>query len=93
MSTDPALGALDSTQFRLSVPDLALRPSFDAGCCSLPAEELICESLAAVPGLRAVDCDSARGEVRLELDPDCDPLPFVRTVLDGLGYPVTEVHR
>lgn len=93
MSTDPALGAPDSTRVRLIVPDLAVRPIIDAGCCVFPVDELICESLGTPPGLGAVACDSARGEISVELDPRSDRLPLMRTVLDGLGYPVTAVRR
>ena len=93
MRTDSSPLANGSRLLRSIVAELARRPMIDAGCCALPAEVLICDSLATVPGLRAVGCDSARGEVRLELDPDTEPLPLMRTVLDGLGYPVTEVRR
>ena len=93
MRTDPSPMADGSALLQLMVPELARRPMVNAGCCTFPADELICDSLVTVPGLRAVGCDSARGEVNVDLDLEGDPLPLVRTVLDGLGYPVTEVRR
>jgi hypothetical protein len=42
---------------------------------------------------RPVARQPTRGEVLVDLDPGSNLMPIVRTVLDGLGYRVTEIRR
>lgn len=76
---------------RLLVPSLAAKPFVGAGCCVFPADELICDSLREVTGVREVACDTERGEIELAFDADADVMPIASGILDGLGYPVREV--
>lgn len=62
----------------------------DAGCCAFPAAELTSDALRAIPGIHAVRCDTALGEVRVDFDLAADPMPLIRMILEGVGYPIQE---
>lgn len=76
---------------RLTVPDLRERPFVGAGCCVLPASELVCDSLGQIPGVHSVTCDDVQGVVGLEFDAGSSAVPSAVSVLDGLGYRVAAV--
>lgn len=79
------------SQARLVVPDLLDRPFVGAGCCALPASELVCDSVGQVRGVYSVSCDEVPGVVALEFDETSTALTTAVAVLDGLGYAVTAV--
>lgn len=78
-------------QARLVVPDLVDRPFVGAGCCALPANELVCESVGQVRGVYSVACDDVLGVVGVEFDETSTALATAVAVLDGLGYAVAAV--
>ena len=93
MRVDPTTGPHAANRLRLVIPELAIRPMVEAGCCVLPPAELITHALAAIPGIHAVRCDSALGEVRVDVDLAADPSPLIRGILEGIGYPVGEIKQ
>ena len=74
----------------LEVPGLSARPVIGAGCCAVPAADLLREAIAGLEGVQGVTCDEERGEIELAVAPDAGValLPIVRSILDGLGYTV-----
>jgi copper chaperone CopZ len=78
------------TTVQFLIPRLRTHPVLAAGCCALPAEELISELLTGFPGVSAVEVDQLAGRVIVTYDPGQTSAQDLRAALAGTGYAVDE---
>lgn len=79
-----------NTRVQFFIPRLRTHPVLAAGCCALPAEELISELLTGFPGVSAVRVDQLAGQVVVTYDPVQTSARDLRAALAGTGYAVDD---
>ncbi len=79
-----------NTTIQFFVPRLRTHPVLAAGCCALPAEELIADALTDLPGVSTVQVDQLAGQVIVTYDPGRTSAQDLRAALAGTGYAVAD---
>lgn len=79
------------TKLTLSVPELRERPIVGGGCCAIPAESLIEETLTELEQVRELTVSDEAGTVEVIVSEGDQGLSEeLKERIEGLGYPVEE---
>lgn len=83
----------DVIELAFAVPDLRRRPVIGGGCCAVPAQFLIEETLKEVEQVREVAVSDESGVVRVWVTKGGGALEEeLKGRIEGLGYGVEESH-
>lgn len=82
---------VSTTHLVLRLPHLAEEPVIVAGCCAVPAEDIIREELERLDGVDEIRIDDSTGRVELRYDPDRLEMEKIVRTLDSAGYPAADL--